>query len=221
MVKTRQWILAKKPTDEPQLDGPDPTFKLTEKELPDLKDDEVLVKLTHLSNDPAQRGWIDPFIDPQRLYTTPVKEGTPMHARGLAEVVESKSSSYKKGDTVIASTGWSEYAIFPGKDLQPAKDLPGGRNKTHYLGALGLTGLTAYFGLTEVVGTKANDTVVVSGAAGATGMMAVQVAKNILGCKKVIGMAGTDEKCKWVESLGADLCLNCTSMLAHGGLVRG
>ena len=76
-------------------------------------------------------------------------------------------------------------------------------------GALGLTGLTAYFGLTEVVGTKASDTVVISGAAGATGMMAVQIAKKIIGCKRVIGMAGTDDKCKWVESLGADLCLNC------------
>ena len=209
MVKTRQWILNKKPTDEPQLEGPDQTFKLVENDLPDLKDDQVLVKLTHLSNDPAQRGWIDPFIDPQRLYTTPVKEGTPMHARGLCEVIESKSSSYQKGDTVIASTGWSEYAIFAAKELQPAKDLPGGKPKTHYLGALGLTGLTAYFGLTEVVGTKENDTVVVSGAAGATGMMAVQISKNILGCKKVIGIAGSDEKCKWVESIGADQCLNC------------
>lgn len=82
-------------------------------------------------------------------------------------------------------------------------------SKTHYLGALGLTGLTAYFGLTEVVNTTKDDIVVVSGAAGATGMMAVQIAKHIIGCKKVIGMAGSDEKCKWVESLGADLCLNC------------
>ena len=209
MVKTRQWILAKKPTDDPQLEGPDQTFKLVDKELPNPKDDQVLVKLTHLSNDPAQRGWIDPFIDPQRLYVPPVKEGDPMRARGLAEVVESNSSSYKKGDTVIASTGWSEYAVLPSKDLQPAKDLPGGMNKTHYLGALGLTGLTAYFGLKEVVGTNSNDTVAVSGAAGATGMMAVQIAKKILGCKKVVGIAGTDEKCKWVESLGADQCLNC------------
>lgn len=211
MVKTRQWILAEKPTDLPQLDGPNPTFKLTETELPDPKDDEVLVKLLYLSNDPAQRGWINKFINPERLYTTPVKEGDPMRARGLCEVVESKSSKYNKGDTVLAGINWSEYGVFPASQLQPAKDLPGGMSKTHYLGALGLTGLTAYFGLTEVVGTKADDIVVVSGAAGATGMMAVQIAKKILGCKKVIGMAGSDEKCKWVESLGADLCLNCES----------
>ena len=209
MVKTRQWLLANKPTGLPQLDGPDQTFKLVETELPDLKDDEVLVKLVYLSNDPAQRGWISKNINPERLYVEPVKEGTPMHARGLAEVVESKSSTYKKGDTVIASTGWSEYAIKPTKEVQPAKDLPSGMSKTHYLGALGLTGLTAYFGLTEVVNTTKDDIVVVSGAAGATGMMAVQIAKHIIGCKKVIGMAGSDDKCKWVESIGADLCLNC------------
>ena len=211
MVKTRQWVLAKKPTDLPQLDGPDQTFKLVETEMPAPKDDEVLIKLTHLSNDPAQRGWIDPNINPERLYRPPVQEGTPMAARGLCEVVESESSSYKAGDTVLASLGWSEYAVMPAKELQPAADLPGGMSKTHYLGALGLTGLTAYFGLTEVVGTTKDDIVVVSGAAGATGMMCVQIAKKIIGCKKVIGMAGTDEKCKWVESIGADLCLNCQS----------
>ncbi|KAK5174306.1 quinone oxidoreductase [Saxophila tyrrhenica] len=208
MVKARQWLLNQKPENMPELDGDNATFKLVEKDLPDPKDDEVLVKLTYLSNDPAQRGWISKYINPERLYTAPVKEGTPMHARGLAEVVESKSPSFKKGDTVIASTGWSEYAVLPAQQLQPAPDLPGGMGKTHYLGALGLTGLTAYFGLTEVVNTTKDDVVVVSGAAGATGMMAVQISKNILGCKKVIGMAGSDEKCKWVESLGADLCLN-------------
>jgi len=209
MVKARQWLLNKKPEDMPILDGDNATFRLEETDLPDPKDDEVLVKLKYLSNDPAQRGWISKFINPERLYVAPVKEGAPMAARGLAEVIESKSSSYKKGDTVIASTGWSEYSIIPAKQLQPAPDLPDGKPKTQYLGALGLTGLTAYFGLTEVVNTTKDDIVVVSGAAGATGMMAVQIAKNIIGCKKVIGMAGTNEKCKWVESLGADICLNC------------
>lgn len=211
MVKARQWILANKPGDLPVLEGSNATFKLEEKDIPDPKDDEVLVKLVYLSNDPAQRGWIGKYIDGDRLYVPPVKEGTPMHARGLAEVVESKSSNFKKGDMVIASTGWSEYAVLPAKQLRPAQDLPGGLSKTHYLGALGLTGLTAYFGLTEVGGLTKDDVLVVSGAAGATGMMAVQIAKKIIGCKKVVGMAGSDEKCKWVESLGADVCLNCKS----------
>lgn len=92
-----------------------------------------------------------------------------MRARGLAEVLESKSSKYKKGDTVLAGVNWSEYAVLPASDLQPAADLPGGMSKTHYLGALGLTGLTAWYGLVDTVNTNEKDTVVISGAAGATG----------------------------------------------------
>lgn len=162
MVKARQWILASKPTELPTLEGSNQTFKLVENDLPAPKDDEVLVKLKYLSNDPAQRGWINKDVDPERLYVPPVKEGTPMHARGLAEVVESKSSKFKQGDLVVASTGWSEYAVMKTSALQPAPPLPGGLNSTHYLGALGLTGLTAYFGLTEVGQVKKDDIVVVS-----------------------------------------------------------
>lgn len=140
-----------------------------DKELPDPKGDEVLVKTLYLSNDPAQRTWIDPHINPDRMYVPPLEPGNPMRARGLAEVVESKSSKFKAGDTVLASVNWSEYAILPSNDLQPAADLPGGLSKTHYLGALGLTGLTAWYGLVDTVNTTEKDTVVVSGAAGATG----------------------------------------------------
>ncbi|GIZ40775.1 hypothetical protein CKM354_000410200 [Cercospora kikuchii] len=210
--KTKQWQLAHKPRDDPQLEGPEQTFKLVEDvELPDLQDDEVLVKTLYLSNDPAQRGWIDPDIPPERLYLPPVQLGAPMSARGLAEVIESKSSKFKKGDTVLAPTNWSEYAIAKDSSVQPAPDLPNGISKTAYLGALGMTGLTAYFGLTGVANTTKDDIVVISGAAGATGSMAVQIAKKIIGAKKVIGMAGTDEKCRWVEKIGADICLNYKS----------
>ncbi|KAM3418831.1 hypothetical protein BST61_g4795 [Cercospora zeina] len=210
--KTRQWQLAHKPRDEPQLEGPEQTFKLvTDVELPDLQDDEVLVKTHYLSNDPAQRGWIDPDIPEERLYLPPVKLGAPMSARGLAEVIESKSSKFKRGDTVLTQTNWSEYAVAKASAVQPAPDLPNGISKTAYLGALGMTGLTAYFGLTSVGNTTKDDIVVISGAAGATGSMAVQIAKKILGAKKVIGIAGTDDKCRWVEKIGADICLNYKS----------
>ena len=211
MVKTRQWLLQNKPKDLPELDGSNATFNLVETDLPELKDDELLVQAKYLSNDPAQRGWISPAINPDRLYTAPVKVGTPMHARSLGEVIESKSSTYKKGDWVLSSTGWSEYAIIPAKQAQPAPDLPGGLSKTHYLGALGFTGMTAYYGIVEIAKATKDDICVISGAAGATGSMAVQIAKNIVGCKKVIGIAGTDDKCKWVESIGADTCLNYKS----------
>ncbi|EMC93425.1 hypothetical protein BAUCODRAFT_240194 [Baudoinia panamericana UAMH 10762] len=208
MVQTRQWLLANKPTDLPELDGPNATFKLTTTDLPGAKDDEVLVKALYLSNDPAQRGWISRDIKPERLYTQPVKEGTAMHARALCEIVESKSQRYKKGDWCLASTGWSEYAVVPANQVQPAPELPGGMSRTHYLGALGFTGLTAWFGLTEVAKITKDDIVVVSGAAGATGSMCVQIAKKIVGCKKVIGFAGSEGKCKYVEKIGADVCLN-------------
>lgn len=87
--------------------------------------------------------------------------------------------------------------------IQPLEGL----SVTHYLGALGLTGLTALYGL-QTVRTGPEDAVVVSGAAGATGSMVVQIAKHVIGCRKVIGIAGNQEKCRWVESLGADVCLN-------------
>lgn len=117
----------------PQVDGPDATFKLSETELPELKDGEILVKALYFSNDPAQRGWISPNATQDRLYAPMVKEGTPMHARALAEVVESKSDNYKKGDTVLANMGWSEFGIVPPDRVQPAPDLPGGMSKTHYV----------------------------------------------------------------------------------------
>lgn len=131
-----------------------------------------------------------------------------MRAAGVvAEILESKSAKHKKGDMVLATGGWAEYSVQEAKECQAIEQIPG-LSITHYLGAFGLTGMTAYYGTKIIARAGPDDTVVVSGAAGATGSMVVQIAKKILGCKKVIGMAGTDEKCRWVESLGADVCLN-------------
>lgn len=130
-----------------------------------------------------------------------------MRARGIGEVVESKSPELSKGALVTANTNWAEYGVFDAKACTPIQKLPG-VEITHFLGALGLTGLTAYYGIKVIAKAGPKDTVVVSGAAGATGSMVVQIAKKLIGCKRVVGMAGTDEKCQWVESLGADVCLN-------------
>lgn len=132
-----------------------------------------------------------------------------MSAFGVGQVIESKSSKFSKGNLVLGSINWSEYSVLPAAALSLVEKV-GDLSETHFLGALGLTGVTAYYGL-QVVRTGAEDAVVVSGAAGATGSMVVQIAKKILGCKKVIGIAGTDEKCRWVESLGADVCINYKS----------
>ncbi|KAF7508331.1 hypothetical protein GJ744_009322 [Endocarpon pusillum] len=211
-TRTRQWLLVNKPTGLPVLSGEDQTFKLQTVSLPSpLEQNQLLLKLVYLSNDPAQRGWISPRINPDRSYLPPVQLDTPMHARGLAEVLDSTSSQpgFRKGDFVLASMGWSEYAVLNVSACQPAPELPGGLSRTHYLGALGLTGLTAYYGIKEIGETKSSEVVVVSGAAGATGGMAVQVAKKIVGAKLVVGIAGGEEKCRYVEQkLGADKCVD-------------
>jgi NADPH-dependent curcumin reductase CurA len=135
-----------------------------------------------------------------------------MRAFGVAEVVESTSDSLKPGQLIIGTTGWTEYAVLPAAECRPIQaDEKAGMRPTHFLGALGATGLTAFYGLVDVAGAKPEDTVVVSGAAGATGSMVVQIAKHIVGCKRVIGIAGGSKKCEWVRSLGADVCVDYRS----------
>lgn len=99
--------------------------------------------------------------------------------------------------------------MFNAKEVRPFQaDESAGIRPTHFIGALGGPGLTAFYGLSDIVRTTSEDTVVVSGAAGATGSMVVQIAKHIIGCKKIIGIAGGEKKCRWVESLGADVCID-------------
>jgi NADPH-dependent curcumin reductase CurA len=170
------------------------------------------VRTVYLSNDPAQRGWIQKDMDPERLYTAPVVKGDIMRAFVIAEVVESNIDSFKKGQLVVGTLGWTEFAIVGKDDVRPIQaDEHAGIRPTHFIGALGGPGLTAYYGLIEVIRATADDTIVVSGAAGATGSMVVQIAKHIVGCKKVIGIAGGEKKCRWVESLGADICIDYKS----------
>ncbi|KAF2187227.1 NAD(P)-binding protein [Zopfia rhizophila CBS 207.26] len=197
------------PENNPILSGDNATFTLQTTTLPPPGPNQTLVKVLYLSNDPAQRAWIQKGSDPERIYTEPVQKGEPMRAFGVCEVVQSSSENLKKGQLIYATSGWSEYALLDAKDCRPLyPDESAGIRPTHFIGALGGPGLTAYYGLVDVVRAKAEDAVVVSGAAGATGSMVVQIAKHIVGCKKVIGIAGGDEKCRWVESLGADVCVN-------------
>ncbi|KAF2497939.1 NAD(P)-binding protein [Lophium mytilinum] len=205
--ETKQWLLASEPVADAILSGPDSTFKLVTTTLPALKDNQVLLHTTHLSNDPAQRGWIQRGQDPARSYTPPVAVNTPMRAYGVAEVIESTAAALPTGTLVIATVCWSEYAVLDAAECRVLTPTDGAK-PTHFLGALGGTGLTAYYGLVDIARATAADAVVVSGAAGATGSMVVQIAKHIVGCKRVIGIAGSEEKCRWVESLGADVCVN-------------
>lgn len=210
MVQSRQWILAKKADSLPTYSGSNPNFELKTVDLPDPQPGELLLQPVYLSNDPAQRGWISSEAKDERMYVPTVRVGSPMHARGLARVRrESRGTTFKEGDWVFANCGWSEYVVVKEDAVQAAPELPNGLSRTTWLGALGGTGMTAYYGLIKIAEcTKEDKVVVVSGAAGATGSVVVQLAKKYVGVQKVIGIAGSEEKCRWAEKIGADVCLN-------------
>jgi len=176
-------------------------WEIEETDVPEIQDNQVLVQVQYLSIDPAMRGW----MNEGKSYIRPVKIGEVMRALGAGVVVDSKHPDFKAGDFVTGGTGVQEYVALDGKDLVKVDTefipLPS------YLGTLGMSGLTAYFGLLDTGQPKPGETVVVSGAAGAVGSVVGQIAK-IKGCT-VVGIAGGEEKCKYVvEELGFDACVD-------------
>ena len=199
MTTTRRWLLKSRPN------GPlkDSDFDLVAVPMPNVGEGQLLVRLTHFSFDPTQRGWLG-----GDTYLPAVPIGGVVRAGGVGEVVASKHPAFEVGDVVQGTFGWQEHALTDGTtETGPVTKLRAGITPEQALGVFGVTGLTAWFGLTEIGQPKAGDTVLVSGAAGATGSVVVQVAK-ALGCK-VIGIAGGVEKCGWVvEQAGADACID-------------
>lgn len=219
-TSTKQWVLVKNASKDIILDGPDATFKLVDTPLPQLKDGEILVQTLYMSNDPAQRVWIWHDMPAERMYTEPVKQGEVMKiTHAICKVLDSKADNIKTGSLVAASPGWSQYAVLGAKTARPIQELPN-LSIIHYLGGLGGVGLTAYGGLTEIGNVTSADTVLVSGAAGGTGSMVVGLAKHMFQCARVVGIAGSDDKCRWVESLGADACVNYKSATFEQDLER-
>ncbi|KAK2732494.1 hypothetical protein FQN55_004071 [Onygenales sp. PD_40] len=211
---TKQWVLASKPTGAPSLSGPDATFKLQTVPLPPLKDGQILCKVQYFSNDTGLRNFIQSTVAPERFYVPPVPVGSPMRSGVIAEVIESASPTYKKGDLVMDFHlgTWSEYVVLNAVNSQALAPLPGGLPLTHFLGAFGASGIAAYTGLYNAGGAKPEHTIVISAAAGATGSMAIQIAVKLLGAKRVIGIAGGPEKCAWVrDHLGAHECVDYKS----------
>lgn len=190
----RQWRLASRPTGMVT----EAHFTYHEEPPPPLAEGQFLVRNLYVSFDPAMRGWMNE--DP--IYMPPIELGSVMRAGGVGQVVESRTSELAPGDFVTGVFGWQDYAVTDGRGLMPAQKLEPVHPLPSYLGLLGLTGLTAYFGLLDVGKPKAGDTVVVSGAAGATGSVAAQIAK-LKQCR-VIGIAGGPEKCRWLTELGLD-----------------
>jgi NADPH-dependent curcumin reductase CurA len=193
--QNRRLVLAQRPSGLVN----DSTTRLETETVPDLKDGEALVKVRYLSIDPTIRTWMDDVPS----YLPPIQIDEVIRSGGVGEVVESRSDAYQPGQLVFGMTGWQDYAITDTGE-RSMQVLPDGVPPGIAIGILGATGMTAYFGLTDVGQVKEGDVVVVSGAAGATGSAAGQIAK-IKGAKKVVGIAGGPEKCAYiVDELGFD-----------------
>jgi len=199
-LQNRQVKLAARPVGVVKRED----FSFETAQVAPLGEGEVLVKVSHLSLDPAMRGW----MNAGRSYIPPVELGEVMRAGGAGTVVESNHPAYRAGDKVTGITGVQEYAAVKGERLQKvdASVVP----LESYLGGLGMPGMTAYFGLLDVAAMKEGDTVVVSGAAGAVGSIVGQIAKIKGG--KAIGLAGGADKCRFVvDDLGFDACVDYKS----------
>lgn len=173
-----------------------------EEPVPSIEDGEVLVRVLSLSVDPTNRVW----MREEDSYLPAIRIGDVVRAAGLGEVVESRRDGYAAGDLVMGLPGWQDYWTVTGDDA--AQVVPPGIAAEDMLSIYGGTGVTAYFGLLEIGKPQPGETVVVSGAAGGVGSVAGQIAK-IKDAGRVVGIAGSDEKCRWVvEDLGFDACIN-------------
>jgi len=195
----RQFVLRQRPKE---LLAPG-DLELVQALVPEPKEGQALARVKYLSVDPTMRIWM--AVD---SYLPAVAIGEVMRAVGFAEIVDSKSNDFKKGDNVVGLTGLQDYSIVATGDKRGFHKVPNIPllSDTAFLGVLGGTGITAFFGM-EIAAPKKGETLVVSAAAGATGSIAGQIGK-INGCR-VVGIAGSDEKCKWLtEELGFDAAVN-------------
>ncbi|APV52220.1 NADP-dependent oxidoreductase [Betaproteobacteria bacterium GR16-43] len=193
----KQFRLAARPVGMPKRSD----WNVVEEAAREPGEGEVAVKVLHLSLDPAMRGW----MNEGKSYIRPVEIGEVMRAGGVGVVTASKSDKFKPGDHVVGSLGVQQHAVLREKELTRVD--PRLAPLPVYLSTLGMPGMTAYFGLLDVGLAKAGDVVVVSGAAGAVGMVVGQVAK-IKGCT-VVGIAGGADKCRFVkDELGFDACID-------------
>jgi NADPH-dependent curcumin reductase CurA len=171
----------------------------------DLADGQVRVRNLFMSVDPYMRGRMNDV----KSYSPPFRLGEPLEGGAIGTVIESRSSDLAEGDLVLHMLGWRDEAVLPAKHAQKLAELEG-LSPSAYLGVLGMPALTAYVGLLDIAGLKQGDVVFVSGAAGAVGSMAGQMAK-LKGAARVIGSAGTDEKVAWLREIGFDAAFNYRS----------
>jgi NADPH-dependent curcumin reductase CurA len=195
MPVNRQWILRSRPTGEISPEN----LEFVTTEVRDLRDGEVLIRNVYLSLDPTNRIW----MSDQDQYLPPVQIGDVMRGGTIGVVEASKSDRFLPGAVVNPGiAGWEDYTIANAAGVSPVPQIPGAP-LTAFMSILGATGLTAYFGLTDIGKPQPGETVVVSAAAGAVGSIVGQIAK-LRGCR-VVGIAGGAAKCRWlVDELGFD-----------------
>ncbi|MFK7914786.1 MAG: NADP-dependent oxidoreductase [Pseudomonadales bacterium] len=202
MPRNRRILIRELPTGKLEPDH----FEMDEVDAATPADGEVLVRVLLLSQDAANRAWMQ-----GATYRDAIESGEVMASGGIAQVVESRSDRFKAGDLVWGDTGWQEYAVLNAKTVAPVPQHGG--PLSHAVSLLGVAGKTAYHGLINVPGIHAGETLLVSAAAGSVGSMVGQIGK-IKGAH-VIGVAGGEEKCRWVEqTLGFDACIDYKSLAA-------
>lgn len=194
----RQYFLASRPTGEPNATN----VPARDVPVPEPAEGEVVLRNLYISLDPAIRGWMGD--DPN--YIEPIALGDAVRSSIIGRVIKSNSADYAIGDVAMGLGAWEQFTTAPAVAINKL-DESMGIPLTNFLGVLGPTGLTAYFGLLDVGKPVAGETVLVSAAAGAVGSVVGQIAK-MKGCR-VVGMAGTDDKCRWLtDDLGFDAAIN-------------
>lgn len=202
-MKNSQWRLKSRPTGPLALSN----FERVEAEVPSPQEGEVLVRSLYFAFEASMRGWVEDV----KTYMNPVQLVDVMIGPSVVQVIESRHEGFEEGDILLGGAfGWQEYAVSKCEPtyLGEVRKLPRDTDPKLELGVFGWAGLSAYFGLLDVGGMHQGDTVLVSAAAGATGSIAVQLAR-IHGAAKVVGLAGGPEKCRWlVEEIGCDAAVD-------------
>ena len=210
-IKNKQWRLISRPEGDIKPEN----FQLVEEEVKALKDGEFLIKNIYLSLDPTHRLW----TREKESYLPSVQLGDVMRGFTMGVVEASKNSEFPEGQLVTGVLGWEEYSISDGTGMIAKADMDKRLPLTARFGLMEHIGLTAYFGIMDILKPKAGEVLVVSGAAGAVGSIAVQIGK-IMGCY-VVGIAGSDEKCAWLrDDLGIDEVINYRTTDLSSGLEK-
>jgi NADPH-dependent curcumin reductase CurA len=207
-MTNRAWHLASRPQGLPTMDN----FALKELPAEELQDGWIRVRNAWLSVDPYMRGRMNDV----KSYVPPFQVGAPLEGGAVGKVVESRSPHFKEGESVFHMMGWREEAAGPAEKFNKVPPIP--VRDREWLGNLGLTGATAYFGLLRVAGAKQGDRVFVSAAAGAVGSAVVQIAK--ARGMTVIGSAGGAEKAAFVREIGADAAIDYKAEPIVQGLAK-